>query len=54
MLGKQTTTGQLTNREVHNNACTSYGVYYEIHLGITTRFTDYNPTASMTNSPPSG
>ena len=47
MLGKQITAGQLTNREVHNNACTSHGVYYEIHLGITTRFIDHNQTASM-------
>ena len=53
MLGKQITAGQLTNREVHNNAYTSPGVYYEIHLGITTRYIDRNPTASITISPPS-
>ena len=54
MLGEQIIAGQLTNREVHNNACTSHGVYYEIYLGITTRFLDRNIPASMTNSPPSG
>ena len=36
MLGKQITAGQLTNREVHNNARTSYDGYNEIYLGITT------------------
>jgi hypothetical protein len=39
---------------MHNNACTCHEDYYVIHLGITTKYIDRNPTASMTNNPPSG
>jgi hypothetical protein len=39
---------------MHNNACTCYEDHYEIHLGITTKYIDRNPTISMTNNPPVG
>ena len=38
---------------MHNDAYTLHDDYYEIYLGITTRYIDRYPTASMTNNPPS-
>ena len=54
MLGEQIIAGQFTNREciimpIHDMMTT-----VRFDLGITTRYIEHPPTASMTNNPPSG
>ena len=39
---------------MHRDAYTCHKDYYEIHLGITSKYIDRHQTASMTNNPPSG
>ena len=54
MLGEQIIVGQLTNIEKAIHAYTNHLDSFEIRLGITTLYIDRNPTASMSNNPPSG
>ena len=54
MLGEQITAGQLTKYWAHDNAYIWHDDYYDIHVGITTKYIDRYPTASMTNNPPPG
>ena len=52
MLGEQITAGEFTNKE-----CTVMHIhddYYDIHAGITKKYIDRYPTASMTNNLPPG
>jgi hypothetical protein len=38
---------------MHRDAYTWHEDYYDIHAGITSKYIDRHPTASMTNNPPS-
>ena len=37
---------------MHHDAYTCHEDYYEIHLGITSKYIDRHPAAPMTNNPP--
>ena len=39
---------------MHPDAYTCHKDYYEIYAGITSKYIDRHPTASMTNNPPLG
>ena len=54
MLGEQITAGQLTNKECITMPIHDMMTTMRFVLGITTRYIDCHPTASMTNNPPSG
>ena len=40
MLGEQITVGQLTEYWAHDNAYIWHDDYYDIHVGITTKYID--------------
>ena len=39
---------------MHRDSYTWHEDYYEIHVGIASKYIDRHPAASMTNNPPSG